>query len=107
MRAAPMQQMIALAHKLDAPIAAAVRECAAEGGLRPALLLKKLVDGLGLEVTSTQLKVLFEVVVHSPATEETEAKLLARGVSGDPGDALLQAVLGYLRELENPSPYLG
>ena len=74
------------------PFAAAVKD-ATENDFVSARFLKELLEGAGYEVKETPRNVLTRVDVLKDGAQ------IAYGESGDAGDALLQAALGYLREL--------
>lgn len=93
MRETPRKEMIALAARAsDDEFAAAVKD-AMEGEFVSARSLKAGLESAGFTVEEKKLKVLTQVNVHG------ESGVIASGTSGDATDALLQAALGYLREL--------
>lgn len=92
MRTAPMREMIQLAQQSQDAFGKAVLN-ATEGEFVSGRLLRGELESAGLEIVSTELKALTQVDVLDDARV-----VIASGTSGDANDALLQAVLGYLRE---------
>lgn len=94
MRNTPRLEMVSLAaqNKDRDPFAGAVAE-ATEGEFVSAKFLRLALEKLGYEVKDTPRNVLTRVEVFKGETQ------IAYGESGDATDALLQAALGYLREL--------
>jgi len=94
MRKKSLEDLIALGAQASStdPFAAAIRD-ATEGEFVSARFLKQALENAGLEVKETPRNVLTRVDVLKGETQ------IAYGESHDASDALLQAALGYLREL--------
>lgn len=75
------------------PIAAAVRD-ATEGEFVSGRFLKEKLEAAGFEIKETPRNVLTRVEVFKDFAQ------IAYGESGNAGDALLHAVLGYVREYQ-------
>lgn len=84
---------LAAANKEKDQYARAIADCT-EGDFVSSKLLKLALETVGYEVKETPRSVLTRVEVFK------DGDLVAYGESGDAGDALLQASLGYLRELK-------
>ena len=114
MRSGNVKQLIDLGAKLQEqdPIAAAVVECTEVGVVVPSLLLKKLEEH-GYSILITQKTHVVQVDIKNtdqdairstmenpevPDDDLPEEILIASGTDADQGQALLCAVLGYLRE---------
>jgi hypothetical protein len=96
--------MIRLAHEVKGPIAKAVKGSTVEGGVEAAAL-KAAIEEAGFHVVETGKKVLTAVqVFDGPAKGkkgdrgDAAGALVAYGMAGDAGEALLTAVHGWLKE---------
>jgi hypothetical protein len=78
----------------DDPIAACIRE-STESGIVIGKLLKPELEATGYLIVETKLNVLIRVEIFK------NDKLLGSGASDSASDALVHAVLGYLKELED------
>lgn len=99
MRTESIKTMITLATALNHPISVAVLEAKEVGVIVPSILQSKL-EALGYEITYHE----------GPDGPEGDAKhgawvrvskadtIIARAYSHDRGDALIQAILGWLKE---------
>jgi len=88
-----VKTLIAFGEATDSdPIAAAVK-AATEGEFVSGRFLKQELEAAGYEVKETERKVLTRVEVFKDGAQ------IAYGESNSAGDALLHAVLGYIREI--------
>lgn len=94
MRNKSREDLIALAatNKEKDQYARAIADCT-EGEFVSPKMLKLALENVGYEVKETPRNVLTRVEVFKDGAQ------IAYGESGDAGDALLQASLGYLREI--------
>ena len=93
MRETPRKEMIARAASASGDAFAEAVKNATESDFVSARTLKTELEAAGFTVEEKKMKVLVQVNVLS------ESGVIASGTSNDSTDALLQAALGYLREM--------